>query len=68
MSYATTFGSLPVFIPPEVDNSNMSRSGRGRGGGDGDEEDRFGDALAALAVEDAPDIDPVRAVRETRES
>lgn len=27
----------------------------------------FGDALAELAVEDAPDIDPVDAVRESRE-
>lgn len=27
----------------------------------------FGDALAELAVEDAPDTDPVNAVRESRE-
>jgi hypothetical protein len=29
---------------------------------------KFGDALAELAVEDAPDIDPVEAVRESREN
>lgn len=29
---------------------------------------KFGDALAELAVEDTPDIDPVEAVRESREN
>mgnify|MGYP006926874294 CR=1 FL=1 len=33
-----------------------------------DENHGFGDALAALAVEDAPEIDPVEAVRESREN
>ena len=28
---------------------------------------KFGEALAELAVEDTPDIDPVEAVRESRE-
>lgn len=32
-----------------------------------DEHLGFGDALAELAVEDAPEIDPVEAVRESRE-
>jgi len=32
-----------------------------------DENLGFGDALAELAVEDAPEIDPVDAVRESRE-
>ena len=32
-----------------------------------DENFGFGDALAELAVEDAPEIDPVDAVRESRE-
>ncbi|WP_158603199.1 hypothetical protein [Halorubrum sp. Atlit-26R] len=34
---------------------------------DTDENLGFGDALAELAVENAPDIDPVEAVRESRE-
>mgnify|MGYP000256505578 CR=1 FL=1 len=29
---------------------------------------KFGDALADLAIEDTPDIDPVEAVRESREN
>jgi hypothetical protein len=29
---------------------------------------KFGDALAELAIEDTPDIDPVEAVRESREN
>ncbi|MEF8808417.1 hypothetical protein [Natronomonas sp.] len=33
---------------------------------DRDKKDRFGDALAALAVETSPDLDPVDAVRESR--
>jgi len=33
-----------------------------------DKERKFGDALAALAVEDTPDIDPVEAVRDSREN
>lgn len=32
-----------------------------------DENRKFGDALAELAVEDTPDIDPVDAVRDARE-
>lgn len=28
---------------------------------------KFGEALAELAVEDAPEVDPVEAVRESRE-
>lgn len=32
-----------------------------------DDRQKFGDALAALAVDDVPDIDPVEAVRESRE-
>lgn len=36
---------------------------------DGSDNDlKFGDALAELAVEDAPGIDPVEAVRESREN
>ncbi|WP_418281204.1 hypothetical protein [Halorubrum sp. DTA98] len=34
---------------------------------DPDENVGFGDALAELAVEDSPEIDPVDAVRESRE-
>lgn len=32
-----------------------------------DENLTFGDALAELAVEDTPDVDPIDAVRESRE-
>jgi len=31
------------------------------------EDPKFGEALAKLAVEDTPEIDPVEAVRESRE-
>ena len=64
-----TFSLVVGFIRPDQIGYYMSSTEwRPSDEEDGpDENHGFGDALAELAVEDAPEIDPVDAVRESRE-